>query len=171
MIITKKIIVTDTNIITDLNTAGILDKFVSLDNVYISDIVKNDEIKTSTGNVKVISKFKTLCFSSEQLLEMLELAQNNKKLSECDLINFILARDNDGLLATGDRRLVMFSEERNVEIIRTLKIIELMYKEKVINAKEAIKACTLLSEDKPTRIPKDDINKLIKNLENDSVVC
>lgn len=40
MSITEKIIVTDTNIITDLNNANILDKFVGLDNVYISDLVK-----------------------------------------------------------------------------------------------------------------------------------
>ena len=60
MNITSKIIITDTNIITDLNNAGILDKFVKLDNVYISDMVKNDEIKNSTGNLEIIHKFKTI---------------------------------------------------------------------------------------------------------------
>ena len=44
MNISKKIIITDTNIITDLNNANILDEFVKIDNVYMSDIVKNDEI-------------------------------------------------------------------------------------------------------------------------------
>ena len=47
MNITSKIIITDTNIITDLNNANILEKFVKLDNVYISDMVKNDEIKST----------------------------------------------------------------------------------------------------------------------------
>lgn len=37
MSIDKKIIITDTNIITDLDNAKVLDKFVKLDNVYISD--------------------------------------------------------------------------------------------------------------------------------------
>mgnify|MGYP003368287476 CR=1 FL=1 len=50
MIITKRIIVTDTNIITDLNTAKVLDKFINLDNVYISDLVKLHEI-----NFKIIT--------------------------------------------------------------------------------------------------------------------
>ena len=40
MNITRKIIITDTNIITDLNNANVLDKFVKLDNVYISDMDK-----------------------------------------------------------------------------------------------------------------------------------
>ena len=53
MNITKKIIITDTNIITDLNNANILKKFVRLDNVYISDMVKNDEINSNTGNVDI----------------------------------------------------------------------------------------------------------------------
>ena len=44
MNITKKIIITDTNIITDLDNANILEYFVKLDNVYITDIVKNDEL-------------------------------------------------------------------------------------------------------------------------------
>lgn len=60
MSITTKIIITDTNIITDLSNANILDKFVKLDNVYISDIVKRDEINSSTGNVNEIKKFKTI---------------------------------------------------------------------------------------------------------------
>lgn len=56
MNITKKIIITDTNIITDLNNANILKEFVSLDNVYISDILKNDEINTKTCNLNLIKE-------------------------------------------------------------------------------------------------------------------
>lgn len=48
MSITKKIIITDTNIITDLFNANILEEFINLDNVYISDLVKNDEINNKT---------------------------------------------------------------------------------------------------------------------------
>ena len=44
MNITTKIIITDTNIISDLNNAKILEQFVELDNVYI---IKNVEIPTS----------------------------------------------------------------------------------------------------------------------------
>ena len=54
MIITKRIIVTDTNIITDLNTARVLDRFINLDSVYISDLVKLHEINFKTGNLKLI---------------------------------------------------------------------------------------------------------------------
>ena len=53
MNITTKIIITDTNIITDLNNANILEEFINLDNVYISDMIKNDEINSKTGNIKL----------------------------------------------------------------------------------------------------------------------
>ena len=59
MNITQKIIITDTNIITDLNNANILEAFVKLDNVYISDMVKNDEINSNTGNVNIFNRFKS----------------------------------------------------------------------------------------------------------------
>lgn len=68
MVITEKIIITDTNIITDLDRAGILEEFVMLDNVYISDMVLNDEINWKTGNVEVIKKFKVIEASAEQLI-------------------------------------------------------------------------------------------------------
>ena len=58
MNITAKIIITDTNIITDLNNANILEEFINIDNVYISDMIKNDEINSKTGNVKLMSKLK-----------------------------------------------------------------------------------------------------------------
>ena len=45
MNITEKIIITDTNIITDLDNAGILTEFVKMDNVYISDMVRNKNIE------------------------------------------------------------------------------------------------------------------------------
>ena len=40
----KKIIITDTNIITDLYIVGVLEEFILIDNIYISDIVKTNAI-------------------------------------------------------------------------------------------------------------------------------
>ena len=66
MNITTKIIVTDTNIITDLHNANILEEFTGLDNVYISDLVKEEETNEKTGNLKVINKFKIIDASPDQ---------------------------------------------------------------------------------------------------------
>ena len=74
MNITEKIIITDTNIITDLNNANILEEFIKIDNVYISDMIKNDEINLKTGNVKLINKLKVISATSKQLIEVYNLS-------------------------------------------------------------------------------------------------
>lgn len=165
MNITKKIIITDTNIITDLNTAKVLDKFVNLDNVYISDLVKQEEINIKTGDLELISKFKVISSTAEELNEICEINNVNKKLSNKDILNYIIARNNEGILATGDERLKKYAETNNVEVIRTLKIIELLYVNNIITYKELIIGCELLIKDSKTRIPSDKIIYLISKYE------
>ena len=67
---TAKIIITDTNIITDLNNARLLEKFIALDNVYVSDLVMNDEFNSNTCDESILNKMKTIGFSTEQMLEL-----------------------------------------------------------------------------------------------------
>ena len=164
MNITTKIIITDTNIITDLNNANILEHFINLENVFISDVIKNDEIITKTGNLNIIKNMKVVSASIEQLEEVNRLSQIEKKLSTYDLLNFVLAKDNDYILATGDNRLKKFAESQGVEVFRTLKIIKLMKENNIISLKKAIDACVLLKQCPTTRIPELDINDLINEL-------
>lgn len=171
MNITTKIIITDTNIITDLNNANILEEFIDIDNVYISDMVKNDEINSKTGNVKLINKFKVISATATQLIEVNNLSYTEKKLSTYDLLNFVIVRDNNCILATGDNRLKIYSENNGVKVFRTLKIIKLMKDNNIISCKKAIDACNLLKQCSTTRIPKTDINNLIDELEKDSVTA
>lgn len=166
MIITKKIIITDTNIITDLNNADVLEEFINLDNVYISDMLKSDEINFKTGNVKLISKFKVISVTPKELLEVSNLSIVEKKLSVYDLLNYVIARDNDFILATGDNRLKNYSESNGVRVIRTLKIIKLMKEYNVITCEKAVNACILLSKCPNTRISKKDIDDIINEFKN-----
>ena len=169
MNITPKIIITDTNIITDLNNANILKEFISLSNVYISDMVMNDEINSKTGNVKLINTFKVIEASTNELLEVTKLSLTEKKLSTYDLLNYVIAKNNNVILATGDNRLKLFSESKGIEVIRTLKIIELMVEHNIISKDKAINACELLLKNQRTRIPKNDINNLLETLKKDLV--
>ena len=169
MNITTKIIITDTNIITDLDNANILEEFIDIDNVYISDMVKNDEINSKTGNVKLINKFKVISATANQLIEVNKLSYKKKKLSTYDLLNFVIARDNNCILATGDNRLKKYSENNGIEVLRTLKIIKLMKDNNIISYRKAINACNLLKQCPSTRIPEIYINNLINELEKDSI--
>lgn len=170
MSITQKIIITDTNILTDLNNANILKEFVGIDNIYISDIVKNDEVNSKTGNIKIINKFKVISATAVQLIEANNLNYIERRLSTYDLLNFVIAKDNNGILATGDKLLKNYSESNGVEVFRTLKIIRLMKDNNIISCQKAIDACNLLKQCPTTRIPKVDIDNLIDELEKDSVI-
>lgn len=165
MNITKKIIITDTNIITDLNNANILDKFVKIDNVYMSDIVKNDEINLKTCDAKIIKKIKTISVTSNDILETNKLSQTVGKLSTYDLINFVIAKNNNYILATGDDALKKFAERNGVIVFRTLKLIKMMIDNDVISCKKALEACISLRNAVNTRIPKELIDTFIKDLE------
>lgn len=169
MTITTKIIITDTNIITDLWNANLLDKFTKLDNVYISDMVKNDEINSNTGDIEVIMNFKTIHSTPEQIAEIFQISQNVNGLSPYDIINYILARDHQAILATGDKKLKNFAENQGIEVMRTLKIIQLLKAKKIISTDEAIHACVLLKKNNCTRIPTQKIDYLIEELKKDFV--
>ena len=164
MNITNKIIITDTNIITDLYNAGVLSEFINLDNVYISDLVMSLEINSKSGNIALIKNMKQIPASSSQLLKINKLSTMEKKLSMCDLTGFILAKDHNGILATGDLRLYKYATQNNVETMRTLKIIQLLWENDIISTKKALKAYSLLLNNPHTRIPKDEIREKINEL-------
>ncbi len=169
MNITAKIIITDTNIITDLNHAKILEQFANLNHVYISDLIKHDEMKSDTGDTNVIGKFKVINATPKELAEISNVRLEKPKLSIYDALNFIIARDNKAILATGDKDLKTYSENHGVKVIRTLKIILLMFENGIISREKAMNACRLLYAHPRTRIPKEDIKNLIEKLEKDSV--
>lgn len=121
MNLTEKIIITDTNIITDLFNADLLEMFSLLNNVYILDIIKESEINSKTCNMELINKIKVIHATSNQILEMQKLAKENKKLSPQDLINYVVAKDNNYILATGDNRLKIFSEKKWCWSIKNIK--------------------------------------------------
>lgn len=155
-----KIVVTDTNIITDLDNAEILDIFIKLDNVYMCDVVKNDELNDKTISNSRLLDIKCLSLDEKMLEEVLDFKKSIRKLSFYDIANYVIAKYNNGILATGDEKLRRFATENGVEVIRTLKIIELLYTNKLITKEKFIKALELLEENDKTRIPKEEIEKL-----------
>ena len=133
------------------------------------DILKNDEINAKTCDSKLIKKIKVIPATINQLMEVNRLTNIEKKLSVYDLINYVIAKDNNYILATGDNRLKIFSEKNGVEVLRVLKIIELMKEYKIISSKKAIMACILLMDCSTTRIPEININNLMTELEKEKV--
>lgn len=155
------IVITDTNIITDLFTASLLEKFIWLDSVFVVDLLAYDEFNEKTGNIEQISKIKLINANSNDVVNALNISAIQNKLSFYDSINFVLAKRLNAVLATGDKRLGIFATENGVQVIRTLKIIELMYEYKLILLNEMVSGLIKLLNDSYTRIPRNEILKLI----------
>ena len=68
-------------------------------------MVLNDEVNDKTGDVELIKTFKVITSTPEQLIKMTELSKQRGKLSTYDLINYVIAKENDYILATGDNNL------------------------------------------------------------------
>ena len=166
MNITSKKIIVDTNILTDLKNAGILDKFINLNNIYLCDMVKNKEINEKTGDINLINKIKVMSATSQEIILDLDLAEKERKLSICDCLNYVIAKDNNCILATGDNKLKIFATNNGVQVIRTLKIIS---QNNILSNEESIKACENLINNKNIRIPLNDIEDLITELKRDLV--
>ena len=124
----------------------------------------NDEFNSKTCDEHILNRMKKIGFTAEQMLELEKLQRKTNKLSQYDLINYITARDCDGILATGDKRLKDFSEKNGVLVIRTLKIIEMLVEDEVITYKDAIDACGLLKICKYTRILVESIDDFINEI-------
>ena len=62
-----------------------------------------------------------------------------------DFQNKNIARDNKVILATGDKKLRKYAETNGVEVIRTLKIIELLFINNVISYNDFENGCKLLN--------------------------
>ena len=100
------------NIITDLNNANILKQFVELDNVYIGDLLKHDEINNYTADTSIVDKLKVMNATNKDLAEISIVRRERPKLSTYDALNYILAKNNNCILATGDNELKKYSEKK-----------------------------------------------------------
>ena len=67
------------NIITDLSEANVLLEFITLNNVYICDMIKVNEINEKTGNVEIIEKMKIISSTSDDINKIIEIQKRKPK--------------------------------------------------------------------------------------------
>ncbi|MDD4036183.1 MAG: hypothetical protein PHS45_02545 [Bacilli bacterium] len=169
MNITKKIILTDTNIITDLDIAGVLDIYVDLSNVYMSDLVKENEINNKTGDLKIIERFKLIRANESDIYEISNFSAIYYHLSMPDIINFVLANNNNYILATGDKQLRLLAIENNIEVIGVIRIIDLLENNNLITKEKKYESLNKLKKHPKTRLPEEELNKRLEEIEKDLV--
>lgn len=161
MNIIKETIIVDTNILIDASIAGVLEEFVKLDNLLISDLVKETEINSKTGDIVEIEKIKVISSTSEQIYKMNMVTTSEPNLTAEDAINFILAKDNNLVLPTDNKRLRKYAIRNDVKIIGPLKILDLMLENRIITKKKYSQSLIKLHNSN-NRLPDEEIIKRIE---------
>lgn len=130
----------DANIIIDLYIGDLLDSlFETPFRVLAPDSVV-DELHNPDGRQVVENGLESQPLSGPQLLEVMTLRDVHLRLSTQDLQAFILARDLNATLLTGDGGLRELAENNNVAVHGTLWVLDEMVRLEVVSTSEAARS-------------------------------
>ena len=105
-------------------------------------------------------------FGYEELLIANEYKTLNKRISFYDALNLAIAKERKMILVTGDQQLVKFANEKEVECIGTLRLIEILIDNEIISIEESVLALQKLKLDIKRRVPHNLIDSLIEKLQS-----
>jgi predicted nucleic acid-binding protein len=134
------LLVTDSNIWTDLNNGSILDIIVKLPYKFItSDFVAGDM------HISIWKKLDSLgieayVIGSDQILEISIIKQKPTSCSIPDLAAYVLAKELDAILLSGDKALRVMAENNNIEVHGVLWVLDQLVDAKILPGRQAATA-------------------------------
>lgn len=154
----------DTNIIIDAYSANIL-RCLNYNKFSVSLVVYNEEM---LKQIRLLNNYELNKINEtyEELLSANEYYSLNKRISFYDALNLAIAKQRKMVLVTGDQQLIKCAIQEEVECFGTLKLIEVLVENNLINIKDSIIALKNLKQDFKRRIPHNLIDTLINKLES-----
>ena len=70
------------------------------------------------------------------------------------------------ILVTGDQNLINFAKQENIQCIGTLKLIEILVENNLLNIEESIQSLINLKLDSNRRIPHKLIDQIIQKMQS-----
>lgn len=117
------LLVSDTNIIIDLETGGLVDELLALeDDVGVPNVLFHDELSAQHDYLEQAG-LRVLALDGETMMRAFQLAGRYQKPSRNDLMALALAEQERGVLLTGDRDLRDVAETEQVPVHGTIWII------------------------------------------------
>ncbi len=155
-----QLLVSDANILIDIEVAGLTDAMFSLPYEYITpDSLFEQELRECHG--ELLDKGLQLAeLEPDKVERVQQLAQQFKGASNHDLEALVLAELKAIPLLTGDKKLRQVCLEINIDVRGTLWLVEQMLLGQIITVTEAEKAYDFMEED-GSRLPWDEIKKQI----------
>lgn len=159
-----QLLISDTNIIIDLDVCGLVQKMFDLPYTFtVPDVLYIEELEEHHGELPAYGlQIKTL--GAERVDYAVALQTENIKTNANDLFALALAKQEDCPLLTGDGALRDLAAVEQVEIRGTIWIIEQMLQEGILNpdqAKEAFRAM----KDSYRRLPWKEAENMLKRVQ------
>lgn len=156
------LLVSDANILIDMEEGGLLVSMFSLDRQFIiPDILFTEELSELHAHFLDYG-LEQRTLSSESMISAMQLMQSYRHPSRNDLFALSLAKQEDCSLLTGDRHLKLAAENEGVEVHGTIWLVEELVKEGKISVNVAKAAYEKMSQS-GRRLPwKMAIGRLVK---------
>ena len=162
---TVRLLISDANIIIDMNTGGLLRPMFSFDATFaVPDVLFEEELRADHPELLRLG-LKRLELSEGTVAYASRLVEKYRGLGAGinDLLALALARQEECPLLTGDGRLRSAGKTEGVDVHGTLWLIEQMVRARTINVKQAGAGYAKM-RDAGRRLPWDDVDQQLRAL-------
>jgi hypothetical protein len=160
-----RLLISDANIIIDMNTGGLLRLMFSFDATFaVPDVLFEEELRADHPELLRLG-LKRLELSEGTVVYASRLVDKYRRLGASinDLLALALARQEECPLLTGDGRLRMAGRTEGVDVHGTLWLVEQMVRARTITVKQAESGYVKMRE-AGRRLPWDDVDLQLRTL-------
>jgi len=160
-----RLLISDANIIIDMNTGGLLRLMFRFDATFaVPDVLFEEELRTDHPELLRLG-LKRLELSEDTVVYAGRLVEKYRRLGASinDLLALALAWQEKCPLLTGDGRLRTAGQTESIDVHGTLWLIEQMVKARTITVKQAEAGYAKMRE-AGRRLPWDDVDKQLRTL-------
>lgn len=160
----RQLLVSDANIIIDLDVGNLLERFFRLPYQFITpDILFEQELKVQHSNLLDLG----LCLCSlneESMTYAFELKQKHKPTSLNDIFCLSLAKQEKCSLLTGDKALKEVAKLELIQTNGTIWVLKQLVLLNIIDRQDALNSLELMKSN-GRRLPWEQAKELIQSLE------
>lgn len=160
-----RLLISDANIIIDMNTGGLLRLMFRFDATFaVPDVLFEEELRADHPELLRLG-LKCLELSESTVVYAARLVEKYRGLGASinDLLALALARQEECPLLTGDGRLRTAGQTEGIEVHGTLWLIEQMVRARTITVRQAESGYTKMRE-AGRRLPWDDVDRQLRAL-------
>lgn len=157
-------LISDANIIIDMEVGGILDKMFRLPETFaVPNVLYVEELAEHHPRLPGMGLL-VLEISEEYILEAYRLGDIYKKPGYNDLLALSLAKQERCPLLTGDEKLREAAEREMVEVRGTLWVMDRLFDESILSCRDIHVAYEKMRQD-DRRLPWGEIKRQLKRME------